>query len=47
MKNFMGFLLICFFCGWLLNKVSLKKLTLLLIVMSIMITASYFFARSL
>jgi hypothetical protein len=41
----MGFLLICFFCGWLMNKVSIKKMTLLLIVMCVMVTSGYFFLR--
>ncbi|MBX0328823.1 hypothetical protein K2Z83_14180 [Oscillochloris sp. ZM17-4] len=43
MKVFMGFLLVCFFSGWLMNKVSLKIMALLLIGLSVMVTAGYFF----
>lgn len=43
MKVFMGFLLVCFFCGWLMNKVSMKVMTLLLIMLSILVMAGYFF----
>jgi hypothetical protein len=43
MKVFLGFLLVCFFGGWLLNKLSLKKMTLLLIGLSAMVMVGYFF----
>ena len=43
MKVFMGFLLVCFFGGWLMNKVSMKILTFILIVLSILVAAGYFF----
>jgi hypothetical protein len=42
-KVFLGFLLVCFFSGWLLNKLSLKKMTLLLIGLSAMVMVGYFF----
>jgi hypothetical protein len=45
MKVFMGFLLFCFFSGWLMNKVSIKIMTLILIMLSIMVTGGYFFLR--
>jgi hypothetical protein len=45
MKIFMGFLLICFFSGWLMNKVSMKIMTLLLIMLSVMVAGGYFFLR--
>jgi hypothetical protein len=41
----MGFLLICFFSGWLMNKVSMKIMTLLLIMLSVMVAGGYFFLR--
>lgn len=43
MKVFMGFLLVCFFCGWLLNKLSMKQMTLLLFGLSFVVMAAYFF----
>lgn len=43
MKIFMGFLLVCFFCGWLMNKFSMKIMVLLVVVLSIIIPAGYFF----
>jgi hypothetical protein len=43
MKVFIGFLLICFFGGWLLNKLSLKKMTILLVGLSLTVMAGYFF----
>jgi hypothetical protein len=45
MKVFIGFLLVCFFSGWLMNKVSMKVMTLLLIMLSIIVTGGYFFLR--
>ncbi len=45
MKVFMGFLLVCFFSGWLMNKISIKRMTLLLIMLSIIISGGYFFLR--
>jgi hypothetical protein len=43
MKLFMGFLLVCFFGGWLLNKLSMKQMTLLLFGLSTMVVVGYFF----
>jgi hypothetical protein len=43
MKVFMGFLLICFFSGWLLNKQSMKRMVVLLVGLSLMVLAGYFF----
>jgi hypothetical protein len=45
MKIFIGFLIICFFSGWLMNKVSMKIMTLLLIMISAVVTGGYFFLR--
>jgi hypothetical protein len=45
MKIYMGFLLFCFFIGWLMNKFSMKIMTLILITMSIMVAGGYFFLR--
>jgi hypothetical protein len=41
----MGFLLFCFFSGWLMHKFSMKIMTLILIMMSIMVAGGYFFLR--
>jgi hypothetical protein len=43
MKVFVGFLLICFFAGWLLNKLSMKQMTIFLFVLSMLVTAGYYF----
>jgi hypothetical protein len=43
MKVFMGFLLFCFFCGWLMHKQSMKRMTLFLVVFSAMVAFGYFF----
>ncbi len=43
MKVFLGFLLVCFFAGWLLHKLSIKQMTLLLMVFSAMVMVGYFF----
>lgn len=43
MKFFLMFLLICFFAGWMLNKLSLKLMTLLLVGFSLMLMFGYFF----
>jgi hypothetical protein len=45
MKFFIGFMLICFFSGWLMNKFSMKIMTLLLVMLSIVVTGGYFFLR--
>jgi hypothetical protein len=41
----MGFLLFCFFSGWLMNKASMKTMTLILFMMSIAVAGGYFFLR--
>jgi hypothetical protein len=41
----MGFLLICFFSGWLMNKVNIKVMALLLIMLSVMVAGGYFFLK--
>jgi hypothetical protein len=43
MKLFMGFLLVCFLSGWLLNKLSMKQMTALLVGLSLMVVVGYFF----
>ncbi|NNJ11089.1 hypothetical protein EKD04_012165 [Chloroflexales bacterium ZM16-3] len=43
MKVFMGFLLVCFFAGWLMNKLSMKQMTFILLGLSMMVAFGYFF----
>jgi len=44
-KVFMGFLLFCFFSGWLMHNFSMKVMTLILITLSFAIAGGYFFLR--
>ena len=43
MKVFLGFLIVCFFSGWLLHKLSLRVMTLLLLGFSAFIAAGYLY----
>lgn len=43
MKFFLMFLFICFFAGWLLHKLSMKQMTIFLVVFSLMLMFGYFF----
>lgn len=43
MKFFLMFLLICFFAGWLLHKLSMKQMMILLVGFSLMLMFGYFF----
>jgi hypothetical protein len=43
MKYFLVFLLVCFLAGWLLNRLSLKQMTALLVVVSLGLVFGYFF----
>jgi hypothetical protein len=43
MKVFTGFLLICFFAGWLLNKLTMKQMTIFLFIFSLLVAAGYYF----
>lgn len=43
MKFFLLFLLACFFAGWLLNQLSMKQMTVLLVVVSLGLMFGYFF----
>jgi hypothetical protein len=45
MKFFMGFLLVCFFCGWLLPTIRLRYMLLLLMGLSVMLMLGYFFLK--
>lgn len=43
MKYYLVFLLVCFFAGWLLHKLTMRQMTVLLIIFSMMLTFGYFF----
>jgi len=45
MKVFMGFLVFCFFSGWLMNKFSMKMMTLILIALSVFVAGGYYYLR--
>jgi hypothetical protein len=45
MKVFLGFLIVCFYIGWLLHNQSMKRMALLLVGLSVFVSVAYFFLR--
>ncbi|WP_161569257.1 hypothetical protein [Candidatus Oscillochloris fontis] len=43
MKIFLGFLFVCFYAGWLLNRFSMRTMSILLVGFSLFICFGYFF----